>query len=683
MEKVKLSGNYFETSKGPFIVVGVNWVPSREAMQWPYEWNPESMDADFLSMSNLGINFIRFDLVWAWFEPRPGQYNEEAFHQFDYLCSLAHKYEIYLNPAFFIGGEVGDAYWDVPWRNGRHPHTDPEMIKRQADHIAEFGRRYASENAVLAWDLTDEPPFWIVAGDTSDAAASNWTRILCQSLRETDPDHLIVCGTSVQEIMRGPFRADNILKWVDFMSVHPYPIYEPFLYNEPLLSTRMTYSAAYETSLSRGAGKPVLMQEFGATSSMFSPERQGEYYRTMMYSALGAGNQGFIAWCSNDANPQVQFNRAPYKRNPHETQFGITDYQRNPRPNGMEMKNIRAVVDQLTLKDIQQLKEEAGVIVPHEWAHGPDYTQYGFPGNTQYQYSPITILNDKTDSAANARINQAWLSTYILCHQAGISLGFPRELGNWQQYPLLLTPAPLTHTNDYAPYVPFWQQILPWVKEGGSLYGSLSMKSALSIPDVTNLFGASIADRAFYQPEITIKFSEDFYGIQKGEEFKFAASNLELTGVLLKPEGAKPVAYDQNGNPAVVVFANGKGRTALCSHPIEMMLGVTPNAFEQNSEYWKIYRALKRWAGIRSPYEVDSPNVELSLLTGESRDYVVLVNHSPSPEQGDVTFMNEFSSVKIILPEGKKPVKIDSGRLHYNLECFSGVIFEVEKKKNE
>lgn len=680
MEKVKLSGNYFQTQEGPFIAVGVNWVPSREAMQWAYEWNPESIDADFKSMADLGINFIRFDLVWAWFEPRPGQYNEAAFKQFDYLCSLAHKYEIYLNPAFFVGGEVGDAYWDVPWRNGRHPHTDPEMIQRQADHIAEFGRRYYEETAILAWDLTDEPPFWVVAGETSDAAASNWTRILCQSLRETDPDHLIVCGTSVQEIMRGPFRADNILKWVDFLSIHPYPIYEPFLYYEPLLSNRMTYSAAYETNLSRSSGKPVLMQEFGATSSMFAPERQGMYYRTMMYSALGAGNQGFIAWCATDANPEVQFNRAPYKRNPHETQFGITDYQRNPRPHGFEMKNIRAVVDQLDLEDVKPELEEAGILVPHEWAHGPDYTQYGFPADTQYLYSPSTILKDQTDAPANAKINQAWLSTYILCRQAGITVGFPREMGNWQQHSLLLTPAPLTHTGEYPLYVPFWQRILPWVKKGGALYGSLSAKSALSIPDVVNLFGASIADRAFWQPELTIEFSEEFHGVQKGEKFTFEMSNIELTGAIIQLEGAKPVAYDQKGNPALVVFENGKGRSVLCAYPIEMALGVTPNAFENNSNYWKIYRALKRWAGIRSAYEIESQNIELSILSGKKFDYIVLTNHSNETEEGFVSLQQPVSSVKMIDPAGKKMVNLNSNQFTFNLVGFSGMIFEVEKK---
>jgi hypothetical protein len=31
-------------------------------MQWPYEWDPASIDADFSQMQDLGLNLARFDL---------------------------------------------------------------------------------------------------------------------------------------------------------------------------------------------------------------------------------------------------------------------------------------------------------------------------------------------------------------------------------------------------------------------------------------------------------------------------------------------------------------------------------------------------------------------------------------------------------------------------------------------
>ena len=114
-------------------------------MQWPTQWDPKAIEADFARMHELGFNTIRLDFVWAWIEPRPGDYNPEAFRELDFLISLAHRYQIYLHPCLLIGGEVGEAYWDVPYRQGRHPHSDPDMLRIETDHVAELARRYAKE----------------------------------------------------------------------------------------------------------------------------------------------------------------------------------------------------------------------------------------------------------------------------------------------------------------------------------------------------------------------------------------------------------------------------------------------------------------------------------------------------------------------------------------------------------
>ena len=118
---VSIDGGYFVANGRRFIPRGAHWVPSKAAMQWPTQWDLAEIEADFTKMHELGYNMTRIDMLWAWFEPRPGDYNPEAFRQLDYLISLGHKYKIYIHPSLFIGGEVGEAYWDVPWRHGRNP----------------------------------------------------------------------------------------------------------------------------------------------------------------------------------------------------------------------------------------------------------------------------------------------------------------------------------------------------------------------------------------------------------------------------------------------------------------------------------------------------------------------------------------------------------------------------------
>jgi|SRR5215469_3267649 len=159
LSEVRLDGDYFSHNGKRFVPVGAHWVPAKAAMPWPVEWDPKDIEVDFAKMHELGYSMVRLDMMWAWFEPRPGDYNPVAFQQLDYLVSLAHKYQIYRHPSLFIGGEVGEAYWDVTRRHGRHPHSDSEMLRLESNLAAEFGRRYAYESGIVARDLTDEPPF--------------------------------------------------------------------------------------------------------------------------------------------------------------------------------------------------------------------------------------------------------------------------------------------------------------------------------------------------------------------------------------------------------------------------------------------------------------------------------------------------------------------------------------------
>src|SRR5512136_2240052 len=105
---VSMRGNYFVRDGKPFLPVGAHWVPAKTGLSWPVAWEPAELEADFVKMADLGFNTVRFDLFWAWFEPRPGDYNPQAFEQLDYLIGLAHRYQIYLHPSLFIGGEVGE-----------------------------------------------------------------------------------------------------------------------------------------------------------------------------------------------------------------------------------------------------------------------------------------------------------------------------------------------------------------------------------------------------------------------------------------------------------------------------------------------------------------------------------------------------------------------------------------------
>lgn len=682
LPSVRLDGNYFSHEGRRFIVMGTNWVPAHAAMQWPVQWNPAEVEKDFEQMHEMGVEAVRFDLVWAWFEPRPGDYNPEAFKQLDYLVSLAKRYRIYLHPMLMTGGEVGEAFWDVPWRHGRNPMSDPEMLHLETNLAAEFARRYRNEASILAWDLTDEPPFWIVP-NTTDAAAINWTRLISGAFRRYDGQHPIVVGTSMQDIAHGPFRPDNIRDEADFFSVHPYTIYAPNLFPDAMLSERGLYGAAFETSLSGSAGRPVMLQEFGASSAQFTPENVAAFDRVSMFSGLGAGANGFLTWCFTDAAPE-QFARVPYLRAPNETQFGMTTWDRKMRPQGHEFEAFSRIVRQMDLTGIEPAAAEAGIMVPDEWSkpHG-DFSHFGLTGPAVMPYTstedgaavagqPLANLDEE-----NLWLTGAWLSSYVLAHQSGLKADFPREYTDWSRHPMILLPSPLTSTDRNLVHVhsDFWQRAYKYVESGGALYASVSGDAA--IPGMENVFGARLADHVPVT-DVSLKIVAPFGDLKPGDTFHYSADSKSARnwGAMLEVQGGTVIAVDQNGRPALVANSIGSGKALLCAYPIESYLAVQPGVFDGPENTYRIYRAFRQWAGIQPVVQTNQPSVEASALNAANHGYVVLANHAPNSKDVTVSTTLAIKSVTWLTPGGRRPLQLSGTTWQISLGPYEGAVVE-------
>jgi endo-1,4-beta-mannosidase len=675
LSPVSITEHYFIRENRRFIPIGAHWVPAKTGLQWPLQWDEADIEADFAKMQDLGFNTVRFDLFWAWFEPRPGDYNPEAFRQLDVLVRLAHQYGIYLHPTLFIGGEVGEAFWDVPWRQGRHPHADPEMLRLQTDHAAEFARRYRGEAAILAWDLTDEPPYWIVADQTSDAMAINWTRLIAGAIRRYDPGHVLCVGTSMEDISHGPFRPDNLAGEVDFFSVHPYSIYTLDRFPDPMLSERGTYGGAFQTTLSLGAGKPVMIHEFGASSAQYSPERIAHFDRVTFYSGLAAGACGFLPWCYIDAAPEL-FRRVPYLRAPHETQFGLTTWDRQDRPRGKVLRDFAKVLAQMDFTGLQPAPGDAALIIPHEWAkpHG-DFSRFGLSGPGAI---PYTSVQDGFETGeVNVWLTRALLNTFILARRAGFKVDMPREYTGWQAHPMLLLPSPLTSTERNLVHIhtAFWDEAREYVRGGGLLYASLCADAA--IPEMDDLFGASLADHAS-AGEVTLTFVERLGDIAPGTVFRYQAEsgNPRHWPAVLDVADGQVIAVDQDGRPALVAHSYGKGKTLLCAYPLEIYLAVLPSAFERPESTQRIYRGLAQWGGFTPLFSTDAPGVEAAGLVGESHGYAILANHQPEKCLVTVTARSPLKAIQKIEADGKHLIALKNNQWQMEIQAYGGAVVE-------
>ena len=96
---VHLDGNYFSRDGQRFLPVGANWVPAKAAMQWPTQWDPKAIEADFAqdARTRLSTRFVSTCLGVVRASPRrlqPGSVSRSRFPGFP-----GSRYQIYLHPS--------------------------------------------------------------------------------------------------------------------------------------------------------------------------------------------------------------------------------------------------------------------------------------------------------------------------------------------------------------------------------------------------------------------------------------------------------------------------------------------------------------------------------------------------------------------------------------------------------
>jgi cellulase (glycosyl hydrolase family 5) len=632
------SGRHFLQRDGRSVVpVGAHVVP-REGPDWPWRVGSAPFAQAFAEMAALGLDVARIDVLWEAVEPDEGRYDERHLRVLDEILEAARRHGVLLHPALLIGGEVGDAFWDVPWRAGRHPHADPEMRALQARHVAGLAARWRGDPALLGWDLTDEPPFWPFE-DTTDADARAWTAELAAALREHDPEHLITIGTASQEVGGGPFRADVVADLLDFACVHPYPIFSPGYYPDGLLDVRMTHAAAFETALAAGAGRPVMVHEFGASSAQYDPERIAAYDRLQCWSSFGRGAIGFVAWCWIDAEPAAA-RRAPYVRTPIELQFGLIDARGHARPRASALAELAAGLRAIDLDAYAAdgPAPRAAIVVPREYATPYDPAGYGLE-NDAGTYLPVEqVRNPRPDVGP---LVQGWLNAFVLASRAGLATSFASERldAQWPALRLLLAPAPVTTTltSMWHARTSFWDGAPAFHAQGGTLYLSLSAESG--IPEMDALAGCRIADRAPASDHCVLRFVERWGALGPGDELTLPAAPGELgtRGVRLTLGDGRVAAVDQHGEPALVVAERGAGRTVTCAQPVELLLARLPDAHRLHGGWTALYQGLADLADAREDAWAAHPDVTSGVLHGERGGLVVLTNHGDSEVATDVT----------------------------------------------
>lgn len=571
---------------------------------WTDRYDPRVVREELAVLAAHGCNVTRSFCYWPDFVPEPERIDAQVLERFADFLDAHREAGLGTIPTFIVGHMSGEN-WDPMWREGRDLYRDVWLVSQQAWFISEVAGRFHRHPSVVAWLLSNEMPLYGGAGDTSEITA--WSRLLLQALRSTGASQPASVGDGAWGIEAtgrdNGYSLRSLSPLVDFLGPHVYPMSD-----DPL---RQHLEAAFACEMSGGFGQPVILEEFGLTSDFAAADYAADYYRQVLYSTLVAGATGWLAWNNTDYDDLAA--QDPYRHHPFEMHFGLTDHRGHPKAALGELARFSQLIDKLPVELSQRAggDEQVRVVVPEHFERA----------------LPFSTETDRTDIRDNL------LQCYVAAREADLTVRFERERdGIDPSGRLYLLPSAKLITTPGA------LELRRLAESGATIYysyfpGSTANQRGPWVPWIDELFG--VRQRLRYglnepmnDQTLTLDFVTDFGRIPAGRRLELPVGGNAHARTLLpvEPAGARVVAVDAHGRPALLTHDVGRGRAVLCAYPVEHMAARTPWANPEPT--WELYDALADMAGIDRPLRCDDARVSCATLRFADRELAIVTNLS-------------------------------------------------------
>ncbi|MFE9252706.1 cellulase family glycosylhydrolase [Streptomyces sp. NPDC007088] len=588
--------------------LGANfWSRTGGPLMWR-SYDPVTVREELSVLREHGLNMTRSFFYWPDFHPEPHRVDEELCARFGDFLDAHTELGMGTVPTFIVGHMSGEN-WDPAWRGDRDLYEDVWLLGRQAWFVSQMTRRFKDHPAVTGWLITNEMPgygrVYQVDPPSSDVVTA-WAQFMCDAVRAAGGTQPVSLGDGAWGIevtgRDNGFSLRQTAEYVDFVGPH--------VYRSDTDRTRQHYRAAFECELAAVTGQPVVLEEFGLSTDTVSAGAAGVYYRQTLHNSLLGGASGWMAW--NNTDYDALWDQSPYDHHPFEMHFGVTDALGRPKPPLLELASFAATLKAVDFPNCRRCDADAALVVPAFLERGYPYSR---PADRPLIFSSL---------------HQA----YVSAHAADLPVGLTREADGIAPDALLyLLPATRQLTTRGR------RTLEERARAGATVYlsfcsGEYPTTRGPWFHGLDGLFGVEqqltygVAE-PIEDEVLEMTFTEDFGPLAAGEVLRFAVAGNEDSRAYLPvvPAGARVVAVDAHGRPALLVHELGAGRTVLATYPLEHMAARTARVNPEATH--RLYAALAQLAGARRPVTTGMPEVAADVLEHEDgRRFVWLVSQS-------------------------------------------------------
>ncbi|KYH43292.1 beta-mannosidase [Branchiibius sp. NY16-3462-2] len=595
------------TDGRPLVWLGVNfWSRSGGPFMW-HSYDAGLVRTELRTLHEHGLGVTRSFLFWPHAVPEPGVLDQDVLDRFADFLDAHQELGMQTIPTFLVGHMSGQN-WDPAWRAGRDLYGDVWMVAQQAWYIEAVTERFADHPAIGGWLISNEMPNYDRSADR--ATVSSWARIVANAVRAGGGDQPLSFGDGAWGVevtgADNGFSVRDLAALSDFVGPHVYPMGD-----DPV---RQHLRAAFICELTSVANLPVVLEEFGVTSDFTSDEHAADYYRQVLHLSLLAGSTGWLAWNNTDFDNLGDLD--PYRHQPFEQHFGLTDVTGEPKPQLIEMRRFAEILDAIDLPRCRRVPSPVALLVS-AYLDAPD----------NWFVDPV----HRTDVFRHAE------QAYIALREAGMAPAVIREADGLPAEPALwILPSTKAVTT------PTWRRLRELAASGATVFASYGTGDATAQrgpwwTGMEPLFGARhTLSYGLVEPvlddEVVVHFDEDFGDIAAGETVRIpVAGTADGRAILpVEPTDAIVVARDQHGRPVLLRAARGEGQAVLCTLPLEYFAASRARANPDPT--WRIYRALGLLAGLPDQPAGADPRVMTDRLSHEDgREFHWYVNASDEP----------------------------------------------------
>jgi len=602
--------------RNPLFPVGASIYPlDTETESWN-DWYLRDQNDDLSAIGDARFALVRLLVSWKVLEPQVGQYDERAIDRFEDLIAAARERKLQVIVCFFADDRHAELT-EVPWGKKRDPRTDNYLVQREVALVQKLVTRLRSDAGVFAWQLANEA---FCSGFTTSSALEAWTRQLREAIREIDDERPITLGIDPEALFRSTgVDARAAVDTCEFGVSHVTAAYRAYAAEGPITSGPSTYLDAFLLRTA-GRGKPVLLDEIGVLSLDNSPAEEAAALRIALWSGLVNRGAGALVRRYRDLETE---RREPYFLDPFETLVGVADGAGKAKPALGEMRTFVKTAARVDLRRFEPTPERTAVIMPAE------------------RYLPLPNLAGLFDP-------RSCLTSFIGAKEAHLPVTVAFETDDFSAYSVLLVPSAFELQEST------WERLAGFVQAGGSLllsYGGGDANSA-----IREIFGIEFLGDAGPRDVLSCRVAQqEVLGTLDNFDVRLEVPNYAL----LSGGTATIVATDAKGSPLLTVNQVGQGRAIYLAAPVERAIAqgdpwATPAAVRKMLR--EVYGAVARAAGCGAPLACDIPEVEVTLLQGESDDLVVLINHSPEKVSANLVTDRRVSSVTDV--RGGAPVAV-------------------------